>query len=73
MHSFGVKHGHASAARASKTSGIALNSLWWPIAFTRAIVHCLIKHGAGPLQTEHRHRLVLICPACGRIFWRDRY
>jgi hypothetical protein len=54
----------ASAADVSHLLGRAF-------AIVRATLHCLFKHGGGPVENSYHHHIVLCCPVCGRVFWRE--
>jgi hypothetical protein len=44
--------------------------LVWAFAYFRASMHCLLRHGGGPIENIYHNHIVLCCPVCGRVFWR---
>ena len=47
-----------------------LHDLAWYVAYLYATVHCLFRHGAGPMEDCHGE-FVLRCPVCHRVFWHE--
>ena len=51
---------------------LSWRSLLWPFAFVHAYAHAVVLHGASPTIQEGSFGTVkLVCPGCGRIFWRS--
>ena len=45
--------------------------LLWSFAYFRASMHCLLRHGGGPIENIYHNHTVLCCPVCGRVFWHE--
>jgi len=57
-------------ASASEVTRDVTQFLVRAFAVVRATLHCLLKHGGGPVEKSYHHHIVLCCPVCGRVFWR---
>ena len=40
-------------------------------AYLYATIHCLMRHGAGPIEDWHQDHFALRCPVCPKVFWRE--
>jgi hypothetical protein len=49
-------------------------AFWLPLARLYATVHCFLRHGANAMEdcAEDGRMAALMCPGCGRVFWRER-
>ena len=50
---------------------IGLHCVRWSAMHAYAPAHCLLMHGAGPIEDWRHSHAIVLCPVCQKVLWHE--